>query len=57
MSHCRFVLSHHAKAMLEERGIQLAWVEEVIEKPEGSDRKEDGTMHFWGPSKLVGGAS
>jgi hypothetical protein len=34
-----FTLSRHAKAMLAERGIELAWVEEVIKSPEGSDPK------------------
>jgi hypothetical protein len=42
-----FTLSRHAKAMLAERGIELAWVEEVIKSPEGSDPKEDGTVHFF----------
>ena len=48
MSGCPFSLSNHAKAMSAERGIELAWVEEVLRSPEGSDRKEDGTIHFWG---------
>jgi len=55
MSDSPFVLSRHAKAMLAERGIELAWVEEVLRIPEGSDRKEDGTLHFWGSVEARGG--
>ncbi len=47
MGDVSFQLSRHAATVMAEREIELAWVEEVLKSPEGSDPKGDGTVHFF----------
>ena len=37
--------SEHAREMLRERNILEAWVKRVLEEPEITEWKEDGTLH------------
>ncbi len=50
-----YEFSEHAREMLRERNILEAWVERVLEEPEITEWKEDGTLHYLRAIEEFGG--
>ncbi len=51
----RLRLTTHAQTAIDERGIDLAWVERTIDDPARTDTPGDGTTHFLAPIPERGG--
>lgn len=41
----KYEFLQHAHDMLRERGIDISWVESVLEAPDKVESKQDGTVH------------